>query len=600
MLREFTVPARVPAPTSGCVVDYILDNARLYPQMPIMSVERAGSWQNVTSAQFLDEVRALAKGLIASGLEAGQRIGIMSRTRYEWTLLDYAVWYAGAISVPVYETSSAEQLEWILTDSGAVALVVESLKNKRVFDEVASRTPEVRNCWVIESDDLSRLNELGMSVSDETLEARRATLAPDSVATLIYTSGTTGRPKGCVLTHSNFMFEVQNVVHGLPDVFLQKDSSTLLFLPIAHVFGRAIQHGCVLARVRMGHSPDITNLLPGLATFQPTFLLAVPRVFEKVYNSSQQKAVAAGKGHIFDTAAQVAIDYSTALDTGRPGIMLSLKHKLFDKLVYSKLRAALGGKVEWAISGGAPLGSRLGHFYRGIGITILEGYGLTETTAAVTVNRPDALRVGSVGQPIPGTIARVGDDGELLWKGAQVFPGYWNNPEATAEVIDPEGWFHSGDLGEIDDDGFVRITGRKKEILVTAGGKNVAPAVLEDRIRANWIVSQCMVVGDAQPFIAALVTIDREMLPAWLSMHNKPADTTLESLVDDEELRASVQEAIDEANKAVSQAEAIKKFAILPVDWTEAGGQLTAKLSLKRGVVMHECADQVAALYAKD
>ena len=600
MLREFTVPARVSAPTSGCVVDYILDNARLYPQMPIMSVERAGSWQNVTSAQFLDEVRALAKGLIASGLEAGQRIGIMSRTRYEWTLLDYAVWYAGAISVPVYETSSAEQLEWILTDSGAVALVVESLKNKRVFDEVASRTPEVRNCWVIESDDLSRLNELGMSVSDETLEARRATLAPDSVATLIYTSGTTGRPKGCVLTHSNFMFEVQNVVHGLPDVFLQKDSSTLLFLPIAHVFGRAIQHGCVLARVRMGHSPDITNLLPGLATFQPTFLLAVPRVFEKVYNSSQQKAVAAGKGHIFDTAAQVAIDYSTALDTGRPGIMLSLKHKLFDKLVYSKLRAALGGKVEWAISGGAPLGSRLGHFYRGIGITILEGYGLTETTAAVTVNRPDALRVGSVGQPIPGTIARVGDDGELLWKGAQVFPGYWNNPEATAEVIDPEGWFHSGDLGEIDDDGFVRITGRKKEILVTAGGKNVAPAVLEDRIRANWIVSQCMVVGDAQPFIAALVTIDREMLPAWLSMHNKPADTTLESLVDDEELRASVQEAIDEANKAVSQAEAIKKFAILPVDWTEAGGQLTAKLSLKRGVVMHECADQVAALYAKD
>ena len=598
VLREFTTPARVNPPVNGSVVDYILDNARLYPQMPIMSIERDGAWHDVTSVQFLDEVRALAKGLIASGLEAGQRIAIMSRTRYEWTLLDYAVWYAGAISVPVYETSSAEQLEWILTDSGAVAIVTESLKNKRLFDEVASRTPDVRNCWVIESDDLSRLNELGMSVSDETLEDRRATLNPDSIATLIYTSGTTGRPKGCVLTHKNFMFEVQNVVQGLPDVFLQKDSSTLLFLPIAHVFGRAIQHGCVLARVRMGHSPDITNLLPSLATFKPTFLLAVPRVFEKVYNSSQQKAVAAGKGHIFDTAAQVAIDYSTAKDTGRPGILLSLKHKIFDKLVYSKIRLALGGQVEWAISGGAPLGTRLGHFYRGIGITILEGYGLTETSAAVTVNRPDALRIGSVGQPIPGTTGRVGDDGELLWKGAQVFPGYWNNPAATAEVIDSEGWFHSGDLGEIDDDGFVRITGRKKEILVTAGGKNVAPAVLEDRIRAHWLVSQCMVVGDAQPYIAALVTIDRDMLPAWLNMNNLPADTTLESLINNDQLRASVQEAIDDANKAVSQAEAIKKFAILPVDWTEAGGQLTAKLSLKRGVVMQESASEVAALYS--
>jgi len=598
VLREFTIPARVNPSVNGCVVDYILDNARLYPQTPIMSVERGGAWNDITSVEFLGEVRALAKGLMANGLEPGQRIGIMSRTRYEWTLLDYAVWYAGAISVPVYETSSAEQLEWILTDSGAVALVVESLKNKRLFDDVATRTPEVRQCWVIDSDDLSTLAAAGISITDEALEDRRATLTPDSVATLIYTSGTTGRPKGCVLTHKNFMFEVQNVVHGLPDVFLQKDSSTLLFLPIAHVFGRAIQHGCVLARVRMGHSPDITNLLQALAAFKPTFLLAVPRVFEKVYNSSQQKAVAAGKGHIFDTAAQVAIDYSTAQDTGRPGIMLSLKHKLFDKLVYSKLRAALGGNVEWAISGGAPLGARLGHFYRGIGITILEGYGLTETTAAVTVNRPDALRIGSVGQPIPGTIARVAEDGELLWKGAQVFPGYWNNPEATSEVIDSEGWFHSGDLGEIDDDGFVSITGRKKEILVTAGGKNVAPVVLEDCIRAHWIVSQCMVVGDAQPFIAALVTIDRDMLPAWLSMHNKPADTTLESLLNDDELRASVQEAIDDANKAVSQAEAIKKFTILPVDWTEAGGQLTAKLSLKRGVVMQESADEVAALYS--
>jgi len=400
-----------------------------------------------------------------------------------------------------------------------------------------------------------------------------------------------------VLTHSNFMFEVDNVVQGMPDVFLAPNSSTLLFLPIAHVFGRVVQLGALRAGARLGHSPDIKDLLPGLQSFQPTFLLAVPRVFEKVYNSAQQKATADGKGNIFDKAAQVAIDYSRSLDDGGPGLGLKLKHTLFDKLVYGKLRHAMGGQVRWAVSGGAPLGERLGHFFRGIGVTILEGYGLTETSAATTVNRPSSLRVGTVGQPFPGASVKVAQDGELLLAGAQIFQGYWNNPTATAEAIEPDGWFHSGDIGEIDDRGFVRITGRKKELIVTAGGKNVAPAVIEDRIRAHWLISQCMVVGDARPFVAALVTIDVEAFPSWLKQAGKPEDATVASMVDDPDLIAVIQTAVDEGNKAVSSAEAVKKFRILPVDWTEEGGQMTPSMKVKRNVVMKEYEADVAALY---
>ncbi len=598
MKTEFAVPVLVPAPTTGSLVDHILENAAKSPDREIMSVPRGAAWVGVTAQQFLDEVREVAKGIVANGVQPGERIAIMSRTRYEWTLVDYAVWYAGAVSVPVYETSSAEQIQWNLLDSGAVAIFLESEKNKRTFDQVSLDTPDVTRHWVFDDGVLDELKTVGRSVSDEELEARRATLNPDSIATIIYTSGTTGRPKGCMLTHRNCMFEVDNVVQGMPDVFLAEGSSTLLFLPIAHVFGRLIELGCVRAGVRLGHSADIKDLLPGLQSFQPTFLLAVPRVFEKIFNASQQRAVADGKGNIFNTAAQVAIDYSMALDTGGPGLMLKVKHKLFDRLVYSKLRAAMGGNMRWAVSGGAPLGARLGHFFRGINVTILEGYGLTETTAATTVSRPDAIRIGAVGQPLPGAKVKVAADGELMLGGDQIFIGYWNNPTATAEAIEPDGWFHSGDIGEIDDDGFVRITGRKKELLVTAAGKNVAPAVLEDRLRANWLVGQCMVVGDAQPFIAALVTIDPESFPAWLKQKNKPVDATVASMVDDPDLVAAIQEAVDDANRAVSHAEAIKKFKILGVDWTEEGGQITPSLKLKRNVVMKEFAGDVASLYA--
>ncbi len=598
MLTEFTVEAIVPAPTFGNLTDHVLKNAKNNPTKVVFSVPRGDAWVGITTTEFLKQVKGVAKGIIASGVQAGERIGVMSRTRYEWTLVDYAIWYAGCISAPIYETSSAEQVQWILTDSGAVALFCERHVNKAVFDEVAVNTPEVTRVWVFDDKCIDELTTQGAHVSDEELEARRVTLTPDSTATIIYTSGTTGRPKGCMLTHKNFMFEVDNVVEGLSEVFLAENSSTLLFLPIAHVFGRAIQLGCVRAQVRMGHAPDVKELLPLLGSFQPTFILSVPRVFEKIFNSSQQKAIAGGKGHIFDSASKVAIEYSEALDEGGPGLVLKLKHALFDRLVYVKIRTAMGGKIQWALSGGAPLGSRLGHFFRGIGVTILEGYGLTETAAASTVNRPNAVSIGTVGQPLPGSSVRIAADGEVMIKGDHIFAGYWNNPTATAEAIDPDGWFHSGDIGEIDDRGFVRITGRKKEIIVTAAGKNVAPAVLEDRLRAHFLVGQCMVVGDAQPFIGALITLDPDALPVWLAQQGLSASTPMSEIVKHDVIQSEIQEAVNSANKAVSHAEAIKKFTVLETDWTEEGGQMTPSLKLKRNVVLKEHEADIAEIYS--
>ena len=598
MLKEFSVPAMVPAPTTGNLTDHIVENAQTNPSKVVFSLQRGDAWVGVTAAQFLNEVKAIAKGIVASGVQAGERVGVMSRTRYEWTLVDYAIWYAGGISVPVYETSSAEQVAWNLTDSGAVALFAESGKNKAVFDQVAPDLPDVTRVWVFDNDDLEPLKASGVGVSDDELEARRATVQPDTLATIIYTSGTTGRPKGCMLTHKNLMFEVENVIAGLKDVFMGPGSSTLLFLPVAHVFGRLIQLGAVRAQTRLGHAPDVKQLLPLLQSFQPTFVLAVPRVFEKIYNSAQQKAAAEGKGNIFDKAAHTAIEYSEALDEGGAGFGLKLKHGLFDKLVYKKLRAAMGGQVEWAVSGGAPLGARLGHFFRGIGITVLEGYGLTETSAATTISRPGSIEVGAVGQPFPGASVKVAEDGELLLAGGQIFVGYWNNPTATAEVLEPDGWFHSGDIGDIDDRGFVRITGRKKELIVTAAGKNVAPAVLEDRLRSHALVSQCMVVGDQKPFVAAIVTLDPEALPMWLKVAGKDESLTPADLMEDAEVLAEIQGAVDEANKAVSNAEAIKKWVLVPDEWTEEAGQMTPSMKLKRGVVQKEYEVQIEEIFA--
>ena len=596
-MRELSVASKAPNPRQHNTADYVFENAASFPDRVALRRRVDGEWRDVSSAVFGAEVLALAKGLIAAGVEAGDRIALMSKTRYEWTLIDFAVLSIGAVVVPIYETSSAEQVEWILSDSGATAIFVETDAHEATVDSVRESAVAGLSVWRIEGDALADLGTRGADLSDDQVHKRREAVTPTDLASIIYTSGTTGRPKGCQLLHLNFITEVSEVTVELRHLF-NEDTSTLLFLPIAHVFGRVIEIGALATGSTLGHTADVKNLIADLAAFQPTFILSVPRVFEKVYNTARQKAHADGKGKIFDMAERVAIRYSQALEHGSVPLPLKLQHAVFDRLVYGKFRAALGGRCTAAISGGAPLGARLGHFFRGVGLTIYEGYGLTETTAGICVNRPDALRIGTVGPPVGGTSVRIADDGELLFKSNLVFAGYWRNEAATADAIDAEGWFHTGDIGEIDQDGFVTITGRKKELIVTAGGKNVAPAVLEDRLRANWLVSQCLVVGDRQPFIAALVTIDPEAFPTWLEKTGRPATTNLADVVADPELRAEVQSAIDDANKAVSKAEAIRKFTILPFDWTEATGQLTPSLKLKRNVVQKECAAEIAALYS--
>ena len=596
-MLEIHEPALVPTPDAVRLTDHVVAHATATPDAVLLSRRDGGQWRDVTAAQFHSEVRRLARGLIAAGVGVGDRVGLMSRTRYEWTVVDYAIWYAGGVTVPIYETSSAEQVEWTLSDSGAVAVVLESEKNAAVFDEVSGRLESVRSTYVMDRGDLDTLAASGNDVSDEVLESARTSRTRDDLATIIYTSGTTGRPKGCELTHGNFIFEAENVVACVPEVFGDPECATLLFLPLAHVFGRIIQIACIHARARLGHTPDVSDLLGDLAEFKPTFVLAVPRVFEKIFNGSRQRAIADGKGLIFNRATDVAIAYSTALDSGGAGVWLRVQHSLFDRLVYSRLRAAMGGKVAWAVSGGAPLGARLGHFFRGIGLTILEGYGLTETAGATTVNRPTLIKIGSVGRPFPGAAVKIADDGEVLLAGPHVFTGYWHNATASAEVL-VDGWFRTGDLGALDDDGYLSITGRKKELIVTAGGKNVAPAVLEDRLRGHWIISQCMVVGDQRSYIAALVTIDPDSFPVWKAEHGKPEGATIADLVDDPDLLASVQHAVDDANRAVSKAESIRRFRVLAVDWTEDDGQLTPSMKLKRAQVMKEFATDVEALYA--
>ncbi len=597
-MRELTIPSSG-EPAQRNVAQYVFDNARNKPNLVSLRVRSGDSWSDVTAAAFAEQVTEVARGLLAAGIQTGERVALMSKTRYEWTLFDFAILSIGAVVVPIYETSSAEQVEWILSDSEASAAIVESVEHASIVDGVRGQVPKLRSVWQIDAGAVTELTAAGSAIKASEVPERLAAIEPKTLASLIYTSGTTGRPKGCELTHRNFLAEVSEVSSSLEHLF-NENTSTLLFLPIAHVFGRAIQMGAIATGCTLGHTADIKNLIADFGVFKPTFVLSVPRVFEKVYNTAKQRAHGDGKGPIFDRAESVAIRYSESMDARGPGVALKLQHGLFDKLVYSKLRAALGGQCTAAISGGAPLGARLGHFFRGIGVTIYEGYGLTETTAGACLNVEDKIKVGTVGRPIAGMSVSIAEDGEVLLAGPIVFDGYWRNDAATAEALEETGgkrWFHTGDIGEIDNDGFLKITGRKKELIVTAGGKNVAPAVLEDRVRAHWLISQCLVVGDQQPFIAALITIDPEAFPAWAEKAGKTG-VEMADLVDDPGLRAEVQSAIDDANKAVSKAEAIKKFTILPADWTEATGQLTPSLKLKRNLVLSECASEIKALYA--
>ena len=604
-MREFSMPALAQIPATANLADVVFRRAAEQPQAVVLrrpsgGTGAYGAWTDVTASQFKDDVIAVTKGLVAAGIEPGDRVALMSHTRYEWTLIDYAIWTAGAITVPVYETSSGEQAEWILSDSGARACFVETAAYGDIIASFRDRVPGLSQVWQIGSD-LDSLRAAGADVGDEVVAERAAAAGAADLATVIYTSGTTGRPKGCELTHENLLADVRNAFLGpLTLIAGAEDPGTLLFLPLAHVFARIIQVGCIEGGIVLGHCADLTALLPALASFRPTFILAVPRVFEKVYSTAEQKAQSEKRGAIFGRAADVAIGYSRALDgpRGRPSFGLRAQHALFGRLVYRKLRAALGGRAQYAASGGAALSERLCHFFRGIGVTVLEGYGLTETTAAATVNRPDRNKIGTVGLPLPGVGIKIADDGEILISGKNVFPGYWRNEAATKEVFAEDGWFATGDVGELDEEGFLRITGRKKELIVTAGGKNVSPAVLEDRLRSHALISQCMVVGDGRPFVAALVTLDPEAFGPWKERHGKPADATIASLRDDPDLVADVQAAVDDANLAVSRAESIRKFRILDVDFTQEAGQLTVKLGIRRSVLLKDFAADIDALYS--
>lgn len=594
-MQEFSVPAAYIVKPDDNITDDVFLNAENWPDTVGLRRRENGRWTPVTWHDFAVEVRQIAAGLISAGIQPGDRVALMSRTRFEWTLLDYAILAAGGVVVPIYPTSSLEQVEWILGDSGATAAVVETDVHAEMIAAVRDKLPALAHAWQIDGTRLGGLADLkagGADVTPGHVEERRRTRGAADLAEIVYTSGTTGRPKGCMLSHGNLLYEARVAIDSLQRIF-GGDASTLLFLPLAHVFARVIQVACVERGVRLAHSADLARLPEDLAALQPSFLLAVPRVFERVYNSAQQRAQADGKGKIFDWADRTAVAYSQALDDGRPGWRLRLAHRL----VYRRLRAALGGRVGYAISGGAPLGVRLGHFLRGIGITVLEGYGLTESTAAATVNLPHAVKIGTVGPPLPGVKIQIADDGEILIKGPIRFQGYWRNDQATRETLTTDGWLRTGDIGTLDEDGFLTISGRKKELIVTAGGKNLAPEPLEDRLRAHPLISQVVVVGDQRPYAAALIALDAEALAPWKRAAGVPEQAGPVELRDNPGLRVRLQTAVDEANKAVGRAESIRRFRVLPVDLTEENGYLTPTLKVKRALVQRDFTAEIEELY---
>lgn len=601
-MREFTVAAKYAIADTDSAVDTVFARARTSPDAVVFRRLSDGQWIDVTAAEFERLVVGVAGGLIAAGIAQGDRVALMSSTRFEWSVLDYAIWAAGGVTVPIYETSSAGQVEWILEDAEPVLLILENDTHVQETKSVVAAAPSVQQTFVIANsagtDAVQALIDGGTGITEDEVHQRVSTLASSDPATLIYTSGTTGRPKGVQLTHANLLAESLGIRETSLKSLMRQGRSTLMFLPLAHVLARAVSIASFDAGVTLGHTSDIPNLVATFGTFQPDFILSVPRVFEKVFNTAKQKAHADGKGKIFDLATECAVAWSEAQDTGGPGIVLRAKHTVFDKLVYGKLRAALGGKCELAISGGAPLGSRLGHFYRGIGVTIYEGYGLTETTAAFAVNTIGFQRVGSVGRPLPGNTVRIAEDGEIQLRGPVVFDGYWRNEDATAESLD-DGWFRTGDLGSVDEDGYITISGRKKELIVTAGGKNVSPAGLEDQLRAGALISQAVVVGDQKPFIGALITLDPDAFDRWKSSHGKAADATAADLQTDPELVAEIDAAVADANRSVSHAESIKKYRLLPHDFSEESGELTPTMKLKRNVITAAYADEIEAIYAR-
>jgi long-chain acyl-CoA synthetase len=594
-MKTYTTPGAAQVDSDLNVVQQLLKRVEEAPDHPALAYRDGDAFVDVSTADMWAIVHELAAGLVAAGVQMGDRVALHCGTRIEFTYFDYAIWAAGAATTTIYETSSAEQVKWILSDSGSAVLITENSDTLAAYESVAADVAGCDSVFVVDDGALDALSSMATDETRAEVDRRVGAISHDDLATLVYTSGTTGMPKGCALTHYNFGWEVAQLDGSVPEL-MGEGKRTFMFLPLAHIFARAVQASAVSTGVTIGFSTGIPNLLEELPMFKPTWVFSVPRVFEKIFNGAKQKADADGKGKIFDKSVSVAIAYSQGIERGKIMVGTKLAHSVFDKLVYSKIRALFGGDVRFAISGGAPLGARLGHFFRGAGVVILEGYGLTETTAGATLNRPDAIRIGSVGRPIQGTSVRIAEDGEVLIKGGQVFSGYWNNDGATAEVLTEDQWFHSGDIGVLNDEGFLSITGRKKEIIVTAAGKNVAPAVLEDRMRSSTLVSQVMVVGDAKPFIAALVTLDGDALGPWVAAHGLEG-SSLEDLAKDAAVIAEVQVAVEYANKAVSKAEAIKTFRVLPEDLSIEGGELTPTLKVKRSVVASKYAGVIEEIY---
>jgi long-chain acyl-CoA synthetase len=592
-MQEFTTPGEVAIPADDNVVTALLANGERHPQRPALAYRSGDRFVNVSTSELVTTVRELAAGLMSLGIEQGSRVCLFMPTRIEFTFLDYAIWASGCATVTIYETSSADQVEWIVGNSGAVAVICGSQDQRKVYDSVAERLPVVEHVFVVDDGAIAELTKLGRRVAQQEVDTRIAAIAHDDLSTLVYTSGTTGRPKGCALTHRNLISDVRQAVVALQDI-LDEQSSTLAFLPLAHILARVVQVACVTQGVHIGYASSFTRLVPEMQDFKPTFIVAVPRVFEKVFNVAQASASKGPKKRIFARATAAAIEHSQQGGSGEVSRRLRAEHALYGRLVYGKLRGAFGGRLRYALSGGAPLGERLGHFFNGAGLLILEGYGLTETTGGATVNTPSQVQIGSVGRPFPGTSVRIAEDGEVLLKGGEIFRGYWQNEAATKEVLSDDGWFATGDIGELDDEGFLRITGRKKDLIVTAGGKNVAPAVLEDLVRADRLISQCVVVGDAKPFIACLVTLDAEELPAFAKEHGMDGagDVTAQPAVQE-----AVQQAIDRANAAVSHAEAIKAFRILPNDFSVESGELTPSMKVRRPKVLEQYAGVIADIY---
>jgi long-chain acyl-CoA synthetase len=597
-MQTYTAPGEQPVDPSDNAISWLMRRAQADSGAVALSHRVGDRFEPITAAEMLGTVKELAAGLLALGAQKGDRVALFCSTRYEFTLLDYAIWAAGAVTVTLYDTSSAEQVEWIVGNSEATILITETPGMKAIYDEVAGGLPSVRHTLVIDDGALQHLADAATDLLREEVDRRIEEIDHADLATVVYTSGTTGREKGVMLTHGNIAFGIVQGELRVPGLF-QPGQRTLVFLPLAHIASRSAQISCVSRGVVLAYASSVDALVEEMAMVKPTWLFAVPRIFEKVYNAAVQKARSDGKEKAFNRAVNVAIAYSEGLDRGRVGLSTRLQHSFFDRVVYSKLRAVFGGELVYAISAAAPLGDRLGHFFRGIGLTPVEAYGLTETTGASNFNGTDVQKIGTVGRPIPGVANRIADDGEVLIKGGCVMAGYWRDETATKEAIDTDGWFRSGDIGELDEDGYLRITGRKKEIIITAGGKNVAPAVLEDRLRASALVSQCVVVGDAQPFVAALVTIDEEALPAWAEVNEKDS-ALLDDLIDDPDLKSAVQAAIDDANLAVSRPESIREFRILPEDLTIEGGQLTPTLKVKRSVVLDEYADTLKDIFNQD